>query len=81
MDNIAGYSDPWCSMALPSTCTPTVAARHLLTEGCLSGYLWLPNRVHLTVGNRPGYRGNQPYRSGSVRKKLGYRSLTEPSKS
>jgi hypothetical protein len=41
--------------------------------------LW--NRVHLTVGNRPGYRSNRPYRSGSVRKKLGYRSLTEPSKS
>jgi hypothetical protein len=41
--------------------------------------LW--NRVHLTVGNRPGYRGNRTYRSGSVRKKLGYRSLTEPSKS
>jgi hypothetical protein len=37
--------------------------------------------VQLTVGNRPGYRGNRPYRSGSVRKKLGYRSLTEPSKS
>jgi hypothetical protein len=32
------------------------------------------NRVHLTVGNRP-------YRSGSVAKKLGYHSLTEPSKS
>jgi hypothetical protein len=37
-------------------------------------------RVHLTVGNRSGYRGNRSYRSGSVRKKLGYRSLTEPSK-
>jgi hypothetical protein len=34
-------------------------------------------RVHLTVGNRPVYRGN---RSGSVAKKLGYRSLTKPSK-
>jgi hypothetical protein len=39
------------------------------------------NRVHLTVGNRPGYRGNRPYRSGSVAKKLSYHSLTEPSKS
>jgi hypothetical protein len=39
------------------------------------------SRVHLTVGNRPGYRGNRPYRSGSVAKKLGYRSLTKPSKS
>jgi hypothetical protein len=37
-------------------------------------------RVHLTVGNRSGYRGNRSYRSGSVRKKLGSRSLTEPSK-
>jgi hypothetical protein len=37
-------------------------------------------RVHLTVGNRSGYRGNRSYRSGSVRKKLGNRSLTEPSK-
>jgi hypothetical protein len=37
-------------------------------------------RVHLTVGNRSGYRGNRSYRSGSVRKKVGYRSLTEPSK-
>jgi hypothetical protein len=39
------------------------------------------SRVHLTVGNRFGYRGNRSYRSGSVRKKLGNRSLTEPSKS
>jgi hypothetical protein len=38
------------------------------------------SRVHLTVGNRSGYRGNRSYRSGSVWKKLGYRSLTEPSK-
>jgi hypothetical protein len=37
-------------------------------------------RVHLTVGNRSGYRDNRSYRSSSVRKKLGYRSLTEPSK-
>jgi hypothetical protein len=37
-------------------------------------------RVHLTVGNRSGYRGNRSYPSGSVRKTLGYRSLTEPSK-
>jgi hypothetical protein len=37
-------------------------------------------RVHLTVGNRNGYCGNRSYRSGSVRKKLGYGSLTEPSK-
>jgi hypothetical protein len=37
-------------------------------------------RVHLTVGNRSGYRGNRSYRSGSVRKKLSYHSLTEPSK-
>jgi hypothetical protein len=29
------------------------------------------SRVHLTVGNRSGYRGNRSYRSGSVRKKLG----------
>jgi hypothetical protein len=36
--------------------------------------------VHLTGGNRLGYRGNRPYRSGSVTKKLGYRSLTEPNK-
>jgi hypothetical protein len=40
----------------------------------------LMTRVHLTVGNRSGYRGNRSYRSGSVRKKLGNRSLTEPSK-
>jgi hypothetical protein len=39
-----------------------------------------PRRVHLTVGNRSGYRGNRSYRYGSVRKKLGYRSLTESSK-
>jgi hypothetical protein len=36
-------------------------------------------RVHLTVGNRSVYRSNQSNRSGSV-KKLGYRSLNEPSK-
>jgi hypothetical protein len=41
---------------------------------------WPAIRVHLTVGNRSGYRGNRSYRSGSVRKKLGNRSLTEPSK-
>jgi hypothetical protein len=32
-----------------------------------------------TVGNRSDYRGNRSYRSGSVRKKLSYRFLTEPS--
>jgi hypothetical protein len=43
-------------------------------------YDYIMTRVHLTVGNRSGYRGNRSYRSGSVRKKLGNRSLTEPSK-
>jgi hypothetical protein len=42
--------------------------------------VFVRTRVHLTVGNRSGYRGNRSYRSGSVRKKLGYRSLIEPSK-
>jgi hypothetical protein len=45
-----------------------------------AGFLPLQARVHLTVGNRSGYRGNRSYRSASVRKKLGYRSLTEPNK-
>jgi hypothetical protein len=66
------------------------AALRVLTDFCdhnptvvaLSPFGLFPavSRVHLTVGNRSGYRGNRSYRSGSVRKKLGNRSLTEPSK-
>jgi hypothetical protein len=32
-------------------------------------------RVRLTVGNRPAYRGNRPYRPGPVTVPAGYQSL------
>jgi hypothetical protein len=32
-------------------------------------------RVCLTVGNRPGYRGNRPYRPGPVTVPAGYQPL------
>jgi hypothetical protein len=32
-------------------------------------------RVYLTVGNRPGYRGNRPYRPGPVTVPVGYQPL------
>jgi hypothetical protein len=54
--------------------------RHRGSQTLLCGQWRGGCRVHLSVGNRSGYRGNRSYRSGSVRKKLGYRSLTEPSK-
>jgi hypothetical protein len=64
------------------TCAPRVdikpcsdSRKSRMQAPCLSS-----RSVHLTVGNRSGYRGNRSYRSGSVRKKLGNRSLTEPSK-
>jgi hypothetical protein len=38
------------------------------------------SRVYLTVGNRPGYRGNQPYRRGSVEVTDRFFDKTEPTK-
>jgi hypothetical protein len=35
----------------------------------------LQGRVCLTVGNRPGYRGNRPYRPGPVMVPAGYQPL------
>jgi hypothetical protein len=32
-------------------------------------------RVHLTGGNRPGYRGNRPYRPGPVTVPVGYQQV------
>jgi hypothetical protein len=32
-------------------------------------------RVHLTGGNRPGYRGNRPYRPGPVTVPAGYQPV------
>jgi hypothetical protein len=32
-------------------------------------------RVHLTDGNRPGYRGNRPYRPGPVTVLAGYQPV------
>jgi hypothetical protein len=61
------------SVRHPKKCQPQIKTCRHFAEPPRS-------KVHLTVGNRSGYRGNRSYRSGSVRKKLGYRSLTEPIK-
>jgi hypothetical protein len=37
-------------------------------------------RVYLTVGNRPGYRGNRPYRRGSVGVTDRFFDKTDPTK-
>jgi hypothetical protein len=44
------------------------SAHDLLDTLCLS-------RVRLTVGNRPVYRGNRPYRPGPVTVPAGYQPL------
>jgi hypothetical protein len=36
---------------------------------------WVRTRVRLTVGNRPVYRGNRPYRPGPVTVPAGYQPL------
>jgi hypothetical protein len=53
-------------------------------ESCREGFIvrnpMVQSRVYLTVGNRPGYRGNQPYRRGSVGVTDRFFDKTEPTK-
>jgi hypothetical protein len=37
--------------------------------------LAVSGRVHLTGGNRPGYRGNRPYRPGPLMVPAGYQPM------
>jgi hypothetical protein len=61
-----------------AACSFAPAVSHGVWNGCAIASLDIVDvgiRVCLTVGNRPGYRGNRPYRPGPVTVPAGYQPL------